>query len=527
MTTLLQASGFSYENEQGNAMHESHDAMWGRNTPPMSMIELSELDRRELTLDRPTDSSSQQPTITCGTPMTRLLDRSEKKGNENCGASQSCNRVYVLYLPTAACPPPTTIMDGEEATTTTTSSSSSSSSSLRLPLVFAMHCLGCSPSTMMSWKELAEEYSFVLAIPEGIQNSFNAGHACCGYALENNVDDKGFVQNVISELESEFSFVSSKVVYAFGWSNGGYMVSYLAPLFRAVAPIAGYQVDLDDAISNDSHNQPTAVFLHHSQDDPFVQMTGCCTDPTLPSCCCALSNFDDTCTTLVQKAYEWSTRVNGCSSTSGGGSSTSSNQNTTTPSITYATPDVTCYSFQQCRANTTYCIHQNKGHFNMPSFAKAFPMFHEIAEFFARDACSSVHPPQGEGGRGQWIVDDSTAPSQQKRRGSCHCTQSWQGVYCLEDKVAMGATDATAGTAVAAAAAAAANGATTTTEQQSQTPRPSNSVAVQLKPTTAVIVLMVLATVVLSLFVFYLRANRQKKRYTGFSKVSTIELRSR
>jgi poly(3-hydroxybutyrate) depolymerase len=504
--TLLQASDFSYDNGRGNVdndMYESHHAMWDWNARSMSMIELSEIDRRELAVDRPTDSSILQ-SITCGIPITRRLDRSERKGNEDCAASQSCNRVYFLYLPTAACPPPTTLMDGEEETTAATTSSSST---LRLPLVFAMHCFGCSPSTMMSWTELAEDYSFVLAIPEGIRNSFNDGHACCGYALEQNVDDKGFVQDVISDLELEFSFLSSKLVYAFGWSNGGYMVSYLAPLFRAVAPIAGYQVELDNAIANNNHNQPTSVFLHHSQDDPFVQITGCCTDPTMP-----LSNFDDTCTTIAQKAYEWSTRVNGCSSSS-------SNHNTTTPLITYSTPDVTCYSFEQCRANTTYCIHQHKGHFNMPSFAKAFPMFQEIAEFFARDACSSVYYPQQGGGgeRGYWIVNDSTAPLQQQRRGSCHCAQDWQGVYCLEEKATMDAADAAAAAAEVA----------TTTEQQSHAPRSSNSVAVQLKPTTAVIVLMVLATVMLSLFVFYLRVYRHKKRYTGFSKVSTIELRSR
>jgi hypothetical protein len=32
-----------------------------------------------------------------------------------------------------------------------------------------------------------------------------------------------------------------------------------------------------------------------------------------------------------------------------------------------------------CIANSTFCIYKNKGHFNVPSFAEAFPMTLEIA----------------------------------------------------------------------------------------------------------------------------------------------------
>ena len=73
--------------------------------------------------------------------------------------------------------------------------------------------------------------------------------------------------------------MSEDLEYALGWSNGGYMVTHAAasvsaassdggaggaPLFRAIAPIAGYQYN------NITSLHPIGIFQHHSINDPAV-----------------------------------------------------------------------------------------------------------------------------------------------------------------------------------------------------------------------------------------------------------------
>jgi len=310
---------------------------------------------------------------------------------------QDCDRTYYLYLPSS-------VTCSKNNNAVVVGNDSSTGGGGRLPLVFAVHCLGCSPQTMMYWVDIAEKYQFVLAIPEGLQNSFNAQH-CCGHALDNNVDDVGLLKAMIQELTVDVlpNVLSTNLTYAWGWSNGGYMVSYASHLFRGIAPISGYQVDLFNF--EDHERKPIAIFLHHSQDDPFVRITGCCSNASMPHCCCGISDTSgDTCTSVQTKMQEWaSDSINGCHGE---------------PLVIRDEPDVvTCYTYPNCLANTTYCVHQHKGHFNRPSLEKVFPMSDEIAEFFARDACQA-------NGHGQWIERGGDGPSR------CICEHKASGQYC-------------------------------------------------------------------------------------------------
>ena len=89
-----------------------------------------------------------------------------------------------------------------------------------LPLVFGIHCFGCTAVSIEAFVEHANTHNMVLVLPQGLQNSFNAQH-CCGYALENEVDDVGFLQYVQSSLSEEYSFLHADYTYGVGWSNGG------------------------------------------------------------------------------------------------------------------------------------------------------------------------------------------------------------------------------------------------------------------------------------------------------------------
>ena len=390
-----------------------------------------------------------------------------------------CERNYYLYLPSAACAGDNVHLDNRVDSIGT------------LPLVFAVHCLGCTPMTMMHWTEIAETYHFVLAIPEGLENSFNGQH-CCGYALDQGVDDVGFLQAIIQELDQQFHFVSSSLVYALGWSNGGYLVSYAAKLFRAIAPISGYQVDITPAVK-----RPTAIFLHHAQNDNFVRITGCCTNASMPRCCCQLSTFTDTCTSAEQKMQEWaSPSINDCRS-----SSSSSGQTypaVTQPQITINKPDsVTCYTYLNCLANTTYCIHKNKGHFNRPSFEASFPMATEIADFFARHACQT-------GGGGQWTKEEEE--NQMESRCVCQAAPGSNGKkYCHTPD---GNNTLSLPTSSLSTLAAGQEGSAPGTVEYG-----------------VALLSFILIAVGLLLALYYYSSSR-RRTYKGFDKVSTVELRS-
>ena len=82
-----------------------------------------------------------------------------------------------------------------------------------------------------------------MASPGGIR-TWNAG-TCCGYAVSSNVDDAGFVRDLIDRLEAN-ACVDRRRVYAAGMSNGAELshrlACDLADRIRAIGPVAGVDV---------------------------------------------------------------------------------------------------------------------------------------------------------------------------------------------------------------------------------------------------------------------------------------------
>ena len=71
--------------------------------------------------------------------------------------------------------------------------------------------------------------------------TWNAG-ICCGRARDENVDDVGFVREIVKQLKTQLN-VDPNRIFANGMSNGG-MMSYrlaceMADTFRAIAAVAG------------------------------------------------------------------------------------------------------------------------------------------------------------------------------------------------------------------------------------------------------------------------------------------------
>ena len=107
-------------------------------------------------------------------------------------------------------------------------------------LVLDFHAQGSSPSTQEAksgWRELADAQRFLVAYPEGLGASWNAG-SCCGRAASENADDVGFARSIAAEIGRSIC-VDARRVYATGFANGGALAHRIgceaADVFAAVA----------------------------------------------------------------------------------------------------------------------------------------------------------------------------------------------------------------------------------------------------------------------------------------------------
>lgn len=111
------------------------------------------------------------------------------------------------------------------------------------PLVVVLHGgygSGAQAETAYHWDDRATAGGFVVAFPDGLHRSWNAGGGCCGQAGRDGVDDVAFLTALVAEVGRRAS-VDPRRVYATGMSNGGIMTYRLAcetDLFAAVAPVA-------------------------------------------------------------------------------------------------------------------------------------------------------------------------------------------------------------------------------------------------------------------------------------------------
>jgi polyhydroxybutyrate depolymerase len=97
------------------------------------------------------------------------------------------------------------------------------------------------------WDAQAERDGFVVAYPDGVGRSWNAGR-CCGPAMKKNLDDVGFIEAVVAEVSGVIE-IDPQRTFATGMSNGGIMAYRLAcesDSFAAIAPVSATMlVDCD------------------------------------------------------------------------------------------------------------------------------------------------------------------------------------------------------------------------------------------------------------------------------------------
>jgi len=123
----------------------------------------------------------------------------------------------------------------------------------------------------------SDKEGFVVVFPNGVGKlgdklaTWNAG-TCCGAARDKNVDDVGFVKQIVSNLSGQLNIDHNKV-FATGMSNGGMLVHRLAceipDVIKAVASVAG-----PDGTVNCTPKTPISVLHIHARNDDHAVFNG-------------------------------------------------------------------------------------------------------------------------------------------------------------------------------------------------------------------------------------------------------------
>jgi polyhydroxybutyrate depolymerase len=119
---------------------------------------------------------------------------------------------------------------------------------IKRPLVIVLHGGGGNgehASTMTGLTRKARQEGFFVVYPSGSSRfanslpAWNAGH-CCGDAMQNKVDDVGFIRNLIDRLARDYP-IDPQQVFVTGMSNGGLMTHrlgiVLSDKLTAIAPV--------------------------------------------------------------------------------------------------------------------------------------------------------------------------------------------------------------------------------------------------------------------------------------------------
>lgn len=121
---------------------------------------------------------------------------------------------------------------------------------------------------------LADEQGFIVAYPNGVGRSWNAGHGI-GRAQAQGVDDVKFTVRLIEALGQRLN-LDSRRVYATGFSNGATFVHRLAcELSEKIAAIAAVGGTIAPQIGGNCRPQRAVAMLQiHGTADPFVPWEG-------------------------------------------------------------------------------------------------------------------------------------------------------------------------------------------------------------------------------------------------------------
>jgi polyhydroxybutyrate depolymerase len=148
-----------------------------------------------------------------------------------------------------------------------------------LPLVVAIHGATSNPRLMERFSGLsdfADRAGFAVIYPAGTGNLPNVltwnGGSCCGYAVQHQVDDLGWLDLVLDDVAAFLPIASGQVFFA-GMSNGAHMTyryaAHRPQRLAAIACVAGPMVTDVRSLA-----RPVPLVHIHGTDDQFAPFAG-------------------------------------------------------------------------------------------------------------------------------------------------------------------------------------------------------------------------------------------------------------
>lgn len=210
-------------------------------------------------------------------------------------------------------------------------------------LVLSFHgfmSAGWQQALLTRMSQESDQRGFIVAYPEGVAASWNAG-ACCGTAWSDSVDDVKFVRDLLDLVEEKWC-IDKKRIFATGMSNGGFFSHRLAcdasDRIAAVAPVAGV-LGIEPNACNPY--RPVPILDFHGTADGMVPYGG--GTPLVPQLGVGLVFRS------VAETMEHWRKKNGCSGFE---------------KQFYANGDATCVSWPDCQAGvgTAHCKIDGGGH---------------------------------------------------------------------------------------------------------------------------------------------------------------------
>jgi len=148
------------------------------------------------------------------------------------------------------------------------------------PVIITYHGGGGNPESMVrlsGLNEKSEQAGFMVVYPFGTGRledhmlTFNGGE-CCGFAMQNKIDDVAFTRALLDDLATVTSLDPQRV-FATGLSNGGimshYVASELSDRIAAIAPVGG------PLMMEACHPHRAVSVIHfHGMNDEFAPFIG-------------------------------------------------------------------------------------------------------------------------------------------------------------------------------------------------------------------------------------------------------------
>jgi polyhydroxybutyrate depolymerase len=149
------------------------------------------------------------------------------------------------------------------------------------PLLFHLHGGGGTGQgtpglTFGRFNELADEHGFIVVYPNAIEKNWNDGRPLEEVrAWEQDIDDVGFILNIIERIQNEYSIDKNRI-FTTGMSNGGFMSSRLIcdrpEVFKGAAVLTASISE--EYFTKCTPQQPVSVLLMNGTADPLVPYDG-------------------------------------------------------------------------------------------------------------------------------------------------------------------------------------------------------------------------------------------------------------